>query len=81
MNDMGNGYKGTSGDVLRFKSNKTIIGVKAGLTVKCSFQISGVENIIVRNLIIRGPGNSNSEQNWMQYVYRDPRGSGLTTAQ
>lgn len=64
MNDMGNGYRGTSGDVLKFKSNKTIIGVKAGLTVKCSFQISGAENIIVRNLIIRGPGNSNSEQNW-----------------
>lgn len=64
MNDMGNGYKGTSGDVLKFKSNKTILGVKPGLTVKCSFQISGANNIIVRNLIIRGPGNSNSEQNW-----------------
>jgi pectate lyase len=64
MNDMGNGYKGTSGDVLHFKSNKTIIGVKPGLTVKCSFQISSANNIIVRNLIIRGPGNSNSEQNW-----------------
>lgn len=64
MNDMGNGYKGTTGDVLKFKSNKTIIGVKPGLTVKCSFQISSAKNIIVRNLIIRGPGNSNSEQNW-----------------
>jgi pectate lyase len=64
MNDMGNGYNGTSGDVLKFKSNKTIIGVKPGLTIKCSFQINSVNNIIVRNLIIRGPGNSNSEQNW-----------------
>ncbi len=64
MNDMGNGYKGKTGDVLKFKSNKTVIGVKPGLTVKCSFQINSVNNIIVRNLIIRGPGNSNSEQNW-----------------
>ncbi len=64
MNDVGNGYKGTSGDVLNFKSNKTIIGVKAGITVKCSFQISGVSNLIIRNIIIRGPGNSNSNQNW-----------------
>lgn len=64
MNDMGNGYIGTSGDVLKFKSNKTVIGVKAGITIKCSFQISGASNLIVRNLIIRGPGNSNSNQNW-----------------
>ncbi|MGE5671820.1 MAG: pectate lyase family protein [Fibrobacterota bacterium] len=64
MNDVGSGYKGTSGDVLNFKSNKTIIGAKAGITVKCSFQISSDSNIIVKNLIIRGPGNSNSEQNW-----------------
>jgi pectate lyase len=64
MNDVGSGYKGTSGDVLNFKSNKTIIGAKAGITIKCSFQISSDSNIIVKNLIIRGPGNSNSEQNW-----------------
>ncbi|NLW31328.1 MAG: hypothetical protein GXY77_07725 [Fibrobacter sp.] len=64
MNDMGSGYKGKSGDVLKFKSNKTVIGAKAGITVKCSFQISNVSNLIIRNLIIRGPGNSNSEQNW-----------------
>jgi pectate lyase len=64
MNDVGSGYTGTTGDVLNFKSNKTIIGAKAGITVKCSFQISSDTNIIVKNLIIRGPGNSNSEQNW-----------------
>lgn len=64
MNDVGSGYKGKTGDVLNFKSNKTIIGAKAGITVKCSFQISSDSNIIVQNLIIRGPGNSNSEQNW-----------------
>jgi pectate lyase len=64
MNDVGNGYKGTTGDVLNFKSNKTVMGVKPGITVKSSFQINGASNIIVQNLIIRGPGNSNSEQNW-----------------
>lgn len=64
MNDVGSGYTGTTGDVLNFRSNKTIIGAKAGITVKCSFQINGDSNIIVKNLIIRGPGNSNSEQNW-----------------
>ncbi len=64
MNDVGSGYKGTSGDVLNFTSNKTIIGAKAGITVKCSFQIKSDSNIVVKNLIIRGPGNSNSEQNW-----------------
>ncbi len=63
MNDMGNGYKGTSGDVLYVKSNKTIVGVKPNITVRCSWQISQ-QNIIVRNLICRGPGNSNSQQNW-----------------
>lgn len=63
MNDMGNGYKGTSGDVLNVKSDKTIVGVKPNITVKCSWQI-GQQNIIVRNLICRGPGNSNSQQNW-----------------
>jgi len=64
MNDMGNGYVGTSGDVLNFKSNKTVIGIKPAITIKCSFQINGASNIIVQNLIIRGPGNSNSNQNW-----------------
>lgn len=64
MNDMGNGYTGTSGDVLKFKSNKTIVGMKPGIIVQCSFQINKANNIIVRNLTIRGPGNSNAQQNW-----------------
>ena len=64
MNDVGNGYRGTSGDVLKFKSNKTVIGAKPGITVKCSFRIIKVSNIIIKNIICRGPGNSNSEQNW-----------------
>lgn len=64
MNDMGAGYKGSAGDVLKIKSNKTIVGYKPGITVKCSWQISNASNVIVRNVICRGPGNSNSEQNW-----------------
>lgn len=64
MNDVGNGYKGTSGDVLNPKSNKTVIGAKPGITVKCSWQINNASNLIVKNLICMGPGNSNSEQNW-----------------
>ncbi|MBK8807892.1 MAG: hypothetical protein IPO21_15105 [Bacteroidales bacterium] len=62
-NSVGNGYKGTTGDVLYVKSNKTIIGY-AGVTVKCSWQIKNVSNIIIRNMTLSGPGNSNSEQNW-----------------
>lgn len=64
MNSMGNGYKGTTGDVLYLKSNKTIIGIKAGITIKCSWQIKGASNIIIRNLQMEGPGNSNANQNW-----------------
>lgn len=64
MNDMGNGYLGTTGDVLYIKSDKTIIGDHPGITIQCSWQIKNVSNIIVKNLIIRGPGNSNSQQNW-----------------
>lgn len=63
MNNMGNGYTGTSGDRLTVASNKTIVGYSPGITVRCAWQIQS-ENIIIRNLICRGPGNSNSEQNW-----------------
>lgn len=62
-NNVGAGYLGTTGDVLYVKSNKTIIGY-AGVTVRCSWQISNVSNIIIRNLTMSGPGNSNSNQNW-----------------
>lgn len=62
-NDVGAGYVGTSGDVLYVKSDKTIIGY-GGVTVRCSWQISNVSNIIIRNLTISGPGNTNANQNW-----------------
>lgn len=64
MNDMGAGYTGKTGDVLYFKSNKTVSGAKPNITVKCSFQIKRATNVIIRNLVCRGPGNSNAEQNW-----------------
>jgi pectate lyase len=64
MNDVGNGYKGETGDRVILASNKTIIGFKPGITVKAGWLIKGVSNVIVKNLICRGPGNSNSEQNW-----------------
>lgn len=64
MNDMGSGYKGESGDRLIVKSDKTIIGFKPGITIKSGWLIKGVSNVIIKNLICRGPGNSNSEQNW-----------------
>lgn len=63
MNNMGDGYSGTSGDVLNVASDKTIIGYSPNITVRCSWQITN-QNIIVRNLVCRGPGNSNSSQNW-----------------
>ena len=62
-NSVGSGYIGTTGDVLYVKSNKTIIGY-AGVTVKCSWQIKKVSNIIIRNMTLSGPGNSNANQNW-----------------
>ena len=60
---MGNGYKGSSGDALNFKSNKTVIGTKPGIILKCSFQIVNAANIIVRNVQIQGPG-SNGDQKY-----------------
>ena len=80
MNDMGNGYRGTSGDVLNFKSNKTLIGVKPGITIKCSFQIKNAKNIIVRNLIIRAPEIPIQNRTGMRFVYSS-EWSGLTTVQ
>jgi len=62
-NSVGNGYVGTTGDVLYLKSNKTIIGYP-GVTVKCSWQIKNASNIIIRNMTLSGPGNSNANQNW-----------------
>jgi pectate lyase len=64
MNSMGNGYLGKTGDVLNVKSDKTVIGIKPGIVVKCSWQIKNTSNVIIRNLQIQGPGNTNANQNW-----------------
>lgn len=62
---LGSGWKGTSGDRLEIKgSNKTIIGLNPGTQLKAPIHIgSGVQNIIIRNIVIKGPG-SNQDQAW-----------------
>ena len=60
---LGGGWSGTSGDRLEIKSNKTIIGLRAGTQLKAAIHISGASNVILRNIVIRGPG-SNEDQAW-----------------
>lgn len=60
---LGAGWSGTSGDRLEIKSNKTIIGLRAGTQLKAAIHMSGASNVILRNLVIRGPG-SNEDQAW-----------------
>jgi pectate lyase len=60
---LGAGWSGTSGDRLEIKSNKTIVGLRAGTQLKAAIHINGASNVILRNLVIRGPG-SNEDQAW-----------------
>lgn len=60
---LGSGWSGTSGDRLEVKSNKTIIGLRPGTELRAPIHIKDASNIIVRNLVINGPG-SNSDQAW-----------------
>jgi len=60
---LGAGWSGTSGDRLEIKSNKTIVGLRAGTQLKATLHIKDASNVIVRNLVIRGPG-SNEDQAW-----------------
>ena len=60
---LGSGWSGTSGDRLEIKSNKTIVGLRAGTQLKAAIHISGASNVILRNLVVRGPG-SNEDQAW-----------------
>jgi pectate lyase len=60
---LGAGWSGTSGDRLEIKSNKTIIGLRAGTQLKAAIHMSGASNVILRNIVIRGPG-SNEDQAW-----------------
>lgn len=60
---LGAGWKGTTGDRLEIKSNKTIIGLKPGTQLKAPIHINGATNVIVRNIVIKGPG-SDTNQAW-----------------
>lgn len=61
---LGNGWNGRTGDRLNITgSNKTIIGLKPGTLLKAPIHISKASNIIVRNIVIQGPG-SNADQAW-----------------
>jgi pectate lyase len=60
---LGSGWSGSSGDRLEIKSNKTIVGLRAGTQLKAAIHISGASNVILRNIVIRGPG-SNEDQAW-----------------
>lgn len=61
---LGNGWKGREGDRLNITgSNKTIIGMKPGTVLKAPIYITKASNIILRNIVINGPG-SNADQAW-----------------
>jgi len=60
---LGSGWSGTSGDRLEIKSNKTIVGLRPGTLLKAPVHINGATNVILRNIVIRGPG-SNEDQAW-----------------
>ena len=62
---LGDGWSGTSGSRLNITaSNKTIIGLKPGTLLKAPIHITNkASNIIVRNIVIKGPG-SNADQAW-----------------
>ena len=60
---VGAGWSGTSGDRLEVKSNKTIVGLRPGTQLKAPIHIKDASNVIVRNIVIIGPG-SNDDQAW-----------------
>jgi pectate lyase len=60
---LGAGWSGNAGDRLEIKSNKTIIGLRAGTQLKAAIHISDASNVILRNIAIHGPG-SNQDQAW-----------------
>lgn len=61
---LGSGWNGKSGDRVDITgSNKTIIGLKPGTELKAVVYIKNASNIILRNIVIKGPG-SNADQAW-----------------
>ena len=61
--NLGSGWAGSSGDRLEIKSNKTIVGIRPATQLKAAIHINGSSNVILRNIVIRGPG-SNQDQAW-----------------
>jgi len=60
---VGAGWSGTDGDRLEVGSNKTIVGLRPGTQLRAAVHVDGSSNVIIRNLVIRGPG-SNDDQAW-----------------
>jgi pectate lyase len=60
---VGSGWSGRSGDRLSVGSNKTIVGLASGTELKAPILVKGSTNVIIRNLVIHGPG-SNADQAW-----------------
>jgi pectate lyase len=60
---VGAGWRGTSGDRLEVGSNKTIVGLRPDTQLKAAIHVGNASNVIIRNLVIRGPG-SNDDQAW-----------------
>ncbi|WP_083596836.1 CBM35 domain-containing protein [Fibrobacter sp. UWP2] len=61
---LGSGWNGKSGDRVDITgSNKTIIGLRPGTELKAVVYIKNASNIILRNIVIKGPG-SNADQAW-----------------
>jgi pectate lyase len=62
---VGNGFRDGAGDRLDIGSNKTIAGLRPGTELDAAILISGDDssNIILRNVVINGPG-SDDQQSW-----------------
>jgi pectate lyase len=57
---LGVGWRDSAGDRLTVTSNKTIVGQRPGTVLKAAVNISSASNVIVRNIVIHGPGSSSS---------------------
>jgi pectate lyase len=62
---VGNGFRDGAGDRLEIGANKTIAGLRPGTELNAAILISGEasSNIILRNVVINGPG-SDGAQSW-----------------
>ena len=60
---LGSGWSDRSGDRLEIGSNKTVVGLRPGTQLKAALHINDSSNVIVRNIVINGPG-SNDKQAW-----------------